>query len=63
MAKSSVKASLLAGGIASLLHLFTLTLRRLNEQLERLLAIEQAGDAYPELAASAVAAFCLRRQR
>jgi hypothetical protein len=59
--KATVKASLLAGGIASLLHLFALTLRRLNEQLERLLAIEQAGNAYPEIAATIAAAYLLRR--
>ena len=44
--KSTVKASLLAGGIASLLHLFALTLRRLNGQLEHLLKMESDGDAY-----------------
>jgi hypothetical protein len=59
--KSTVKASLLAGGIASLLHLFALTMRRLNGQLEQLISIERSGDAYAELAGVAVSAAVLRR--
>ena len=51
-----MQASLLAGGIASLLHLFALTLRTINKQLNQLLEIEHQGDAYPELLAAAAAA-------
>ena len=61
--KSTVKASLLAGGIASLLHLFAMTLRRLNCQLESLLDVDRRGDAYAELAAAAAAAAVVRRSR
>ena len=60
-AKSTVKASLLAGGIASLLHLFALTLRRLNGQLEALQPLEEAGDAYLEMAAAGACAVLVRR--
>ena len=59
--KSTVKASLLAGGIASLLHLFALTLRRLHAQLEALLPIEQSGDAYAEIATAAACGLALRK--
>ena len=59
--KSTVQGSLLAGGIASLLHLFSQTLRRMNEQLEELMEIEEAGDAYGELATSVVCGLLLRR--
>ena len=59
--KATVKASLLAGGIASLLHLFALTLRRLNEQLEQLPTVERAGDAYAEMVIAMGCAALLRR--
>ena len=59
--KSAVQGSLLAGGIASLLHLFALCLRRINEQLETLLALEEQGEAYAEIAATAAcSAFLVR---
>ena len=54
--KSTVQQSLLAGGIASLLHLFALTLRRINAQLEALLEHERRGDAHLEIACAAVSA-------
>ena len=59
--KSTVKASLLAGGIASLLHLLTVALRRLNKQLNNVLEADKRGDAYAELATAAAAALVLRR--
>ena len=59
--KSTVKASLLAGGIASLLHLLTVALRRLNTQLNNVLEADKRGDAYAELATAAAAALVLRR--
>lgn len=59
--KPTVKASLLAGGIASLLHLFAHTLHRLNQQLENVLEAERRGDAYAELSAAVALAFILRR--
>ena len=54
--KPTVKASLLAGGIASLLHLITVTLRRLNSQLEGVLEAERRGGAYVEMVAAIVSA-------
>ena len=59
--KSTVKASLLAGGIASLLHLLTVALRRLNKQLNNVLEADKRGDAYAEMATAAAAALVLRR--
>jgi hypothetical protein len=59
--KSTVKASLLAGGIASLLHLLTVALRRLNKQLNNVLEADKRGDAYAELATAAAAALVLQR--
>ena len=62
--KSAVQGSLLAGGIASLLHLFALCLRRINEQLETLLALEEQGEAYAEIAATAAcSAFPVLKRR
>ena len=57
--KSSVRASLLAGGIASILHLFALTLQKLNQQFSELLEAERRGDAYAELAGASIAALVL----
>ena len=51
--KPAAKASLLAGGIASLLYLFAETLRTTNAQLGALLEAERRGGARKELALAA----------
>ena len=59
--KSRHASTLLAGGIASLLHLLTVALKRLNGQLENVLEDERRGDAYAEIAAAAASALVMRR--
>jgi acetyl esterase/lipase/uncharacterized membrane protein YgcG len=59
--RSTLQGSLLAGGIASLLHLFALCLRRINEQLEAILELEELGEAYGELVATAACVAFVRR--